>query len=144
MWISNLNNLLTLLRKWNALLKCWKRISTVMRHSYQKIRKEFEEFRTVSKYFRRMAGFVDEERFVIKLIEGKHIACWLTLADKHLGRVVEVSMFYCCKWIWFLGAGYLLAQFAILVAAYVFDSEQRYYEIIVYDRCRRRVSFLGC
>ncbi|KAI6176567.1 hypothetical protein M3Y97_00812100 [Aphelenchoides bicaudatus] len=44
---------------------------------------------TVSKYFRRLSRFVDEERFVIKLIEGKHIACWLNLADKHLKRVVE-------------------------------------------------------
>jgi hypothetical protein len=63
-----------------------------MRHSYSKVQNEFEQFRTVSKYFRRLARFVDEERYVIKLIEGKHISCWLALADKHLQRVVEVRI----------------------------------------------------
>jgi hypothetical protein len=62
-----------------------------MRHSHAKLPKEFDHFRTCAKYFRRLARFVDEERFVIKLIEGKHISCWLSLADKHLKTVVEVS-----------------------------------------------------
>ncbi|KAI6176566.1 Dynein heavy chain, cytoplasmic [Aphelenchoides bicaudatus] len=44
-WIKNLNNLLNLLKKWNVLLKCWKRISNVMRHSYLKVPDEFEHFR---------------------------------------------------------------------------------------------------
>lgn len=60
-----------------------------MQRSHSKIPEEFEHFRTMSKYFRRLSRFVNEERLVIKLIEGKHIACWLQLADKHLQRVVE-------------------------------------------------------
>ncbi|KAI6187726.1 Dynein heavy chain, cytoplasmic [Aphelenchoides besseyi] len=83
-WINNLNTLLFLLTKWNKLLQRWKRLSTVMRHSYSKMPNEFKHFRDCAKYFRRLARFVDEERFVIKLVEARHIPCWLSLADKHL------------------------------------------------------------
>ncbi|KAI6214684.1 Dynein heavy chain, cytoplasmic [Aphelenchoides besseyi] len=83
-WINNLNTLLFLLTKWNTLLQRWKRLSTVMRHSYSKMPNEFKHFRDCAKYFRRLARFVDEERFVIKLVEARHIPCWLSLADKHL------------------------------------------------------------
>jgi hypothetical protein len=62
-----------------------------MRYSHSKLPNEFDHFRTLAKYFRRLARFVDEERFAIKLIEGKHIDCWLSLGNKHLKIVVEVS-----------------------------------------------------
>ncbi|CAD5214708.1 unnamed protein product [Bursaphelenchus okinawaensis] len=88
-WTEDLRKLLLILRSWNKVLETWKRLSEVMKHSSQKILEEFEEFRTCSKYFRRLARYVDEERYVIKIIEGKHIVCWIELAQKHLNKCVN-------------------------------------------------------
>ncbi|CAD5220685.1 unnamed protein product [Bursaphelenchus xylophilus] len=88
-WTDDLTKLLQILKKWNKVLETWKRVANVMRHSSQKVIDEFEEFRTCTKYFRRLSRYVDEERFVIKIIDGKHINCWLDLAQKHLDRCVN-------------------------------------------------------
>lgn len=80
-----------LLEKWDSTLKSWKRIVPVMQHSHTKLVTEFEHFRWCAKYWKRLARFIDDERLVMKMLEVKHIDCWLRLVDGHLNKLIGVD-----------------------------------------------------
>lgn len=87
-----MDSVLKLLEKWNITLKRWKRLAPVMQHSYKKMPTEFKHFRLCAKYWKRLARFVDDERLVMKMLEIKHINCWLRLVDEHLNKLISVKI----------------------------------------------------
>ncbi|KAI1717124.1 microtubule-binding stalk of dynein motor domain-containing protein [Ditylenchus destructor] len=88
-WIHDLEAVHLLLEQWHSTLRRWKRISDIMKYSHETMTAEFEHFRMCAKYWKRMARFIDEERLVIKLLEMKHIPCWLKLVDQHLLKLIQ-------------------------------------------------------
>ncbi|CEF68276.1 Dynein heavy chain, domain-2 and P-loop containing nucleoside triphosphate hydrolase domain-containing protein [Strongyloides ratti] len=84
LWFKQLSDVLDIATKWRLCLTRWKTLAPVIKHNVKVLHKEFHEFRICAKYFKLLEKLVKEDPLVLKFKDGKHVKCWIDLAQKHL------------------------------------------------------------
>ncbi|KAE9555534.1 hypothetical protein FO519_001302 [Halicephalobus sp. NKZ332] len=87
-WIMDIKSLISILTKWRNSLVPWKSISEIMRHSYNLMPREFSEFRMCAKYWSRFGEQIKSDPRVLKILNEKHVKCWLRLVGGHLQKLI--------------------------------------------------------
>ena len=87
-WIKDIKSLMSVLTKWRNALVPWNSISNIMKHSYNLMPREFSEFRVCAKYWSRFGEHIKSDPRVLKILNEKHIRCWLKIAGDHLHKLI--------------------------------------------------------
>lgn len=91
-WIDDLTTLMKRFNKWTHILRQWRRLSIVISKYRNSLRREFDSFRSIAKYWRKIANLIDENGGnILNLLTLKHIDCWLNIADRHTTNLIEVT-----------------------------------------------------
>uniref|UniRef100_A0A0N5CEA2 DHC_N2 domain-containing protein n=1 Tax=Strongyloides papillosus TaxID=174720 RepID=A0A0N5CEA2_STREA len=87
-WLKQLSEILDITSKWKLCLSRWKKLAPVIKHNINVLYDEFREFRKCAKYFKLLEKHVKEDSLVLKFKDGKHVKCWIDLAQKHLSELM--------------------------------------------------------
>uniref|UniRef100_A0A913HYF7 DHC_N2 domain-containing protein n=1 Tax=Strongyloides stercoralis TaxID=6248 RepID=A0A913HYF7_STRER len=88
LWLKQLSEVLDITTKWRLCLTRWKKLAPVIKNNVKVLHNEFREFRICAKYFKLLEKHVIDDPLVLKFKDGKHVKCWIDLAQKHLSELM--------------------------------------------------------